>query len=119
MPELTDLFAATEAVGDDDRFGTRGPDRRKQAILRNLLRHFEFFRLETKGAGHAAAASMDWLDGRTGATKHGDLIPGSTKNSLLMAMTMDENVQSRERADRKIGLRVGGEPVSEQPDLFA
>ena len=67
---LGDLFAAAEAVADDDGFGVVA-DGGKEDAVGQLLRKVEFFFFEAEGAGHAAAAGVEELDVGAGSVKEG------------------------------------------------
>jgi hypothetical protein len=56
VSELGDLFAATEAVGDDEAFWRRVADGGEKFEFSNGGGDFVFVMMEAEGAGHAAAA---------------------------------------------------------------
>ena len=53
---LGDLLAATETVGDDERFRSSGADRGEQLEFADVLRNCVFLFFKTKRTGHAATA---------------------------------------------------------------
>jgi len=60
--ELADLFAATEAVGDNDGHWTSGIHGRKQADVSNCFRDFDFIGFEAERTGHSTAGCVDHAD---------------------------------------------------------
>ena len=67
---LGDLFAAAEAVGDDDGLFIIA-DGREQDALAEGLGDFVFVVLEAEGAGHAAAAGVEEVDVGAGGVEEG------------------------------------------------
>src|SRR5271169_1844179 len=70
--QLLDLLAATEAVSNHNRGWRCGLNGRKQVLVGNSLRHFEFIGFKTKWTGHAAATRLDQFDRGAGLTQKRD-----------------------------------------------
>ena len=64
--ELRDLFAATEAICNNDCFLLGAFDGRHQDAIGERGGNGVFFLLKTEGASHAAAAGVEQLDLRAG-----------------------------------------------------
>ena len=118
VAELTDLLAATEAVGDDDGGGSGGTDGGQQAIFCDGFGDFEFVGFKAKGSGHAATSGLDRFDDGAGALEERDFAGGSAEDGFVMAVAVDEDVCAGEAGGRKV-RRVLREPVGEEPDLLA
>ena len=71
---LRDLFAATEAVADQEIVWPGGADSGQEHAFGKCLRDFEFVGLEAEGAGHAAAARIEQIDLRSGRAQKVDLV---------------------------------------------
>ena len=101
---LGDLFAATEAVGDDEAVGWGLADRRQEFQFADRHRHVVFLLVESERAGHAATTR------RRGAPVHAHfaengLLIGHFHERLVMAMAVDEGLDREVRQ-----LKVGGFP---------
>ena len=66
---LGDLFAATEAVGDEDVGWGGGSDGWQEDSFGEGLGDLEFFFFKAEGACHAAAACVEEFDGGAGAAE--------------------------------------------------
>ena len=118
VAELMNLFAATEAIGDDDGGGSGGADGGQQTVLRDGFRDFEFVGFKPKRTGHAAATRLDGFDDGAGALEECDFAGGSAEDGFVVAVAVDEDVRASETGGREV-RRVRGEPVGEEPDLLA
>ncbi len=58
-----DLMSATKAASNDSRSGGMATDGREEAVLTNLHGNIVMLFFVAEGAGHAAAAGVDLLDG--------------------------------------------------------
>src|ERR1700722_8998334 len=90
--EMTNLRAAREPVGDDDRVGRRFVDCRNQNSLADRLRYFKMIAIVAECARHPAASRVEHFELCAGrARQQRDLI-ADTRDSLLMAMTLHDRM---------------------------
>ncbi len=68
---LCNLFAATEAVGDDESFGGRLADGGEEFEFADLHGDFVLLFFKAEGAGHAAAAFCRGFEVDADAAQHG------------------------------------------------
>ncbi len=108
--ELTDLLAATEAIGDDDGHGSCGPDSRQQTVFGNLFGNLELVRLKSKRAGHAAAAGLDGFDRGAGLAQQGYFTGWSAEDRFVVAVAMKQNLRSGKSTGPEL-RSLGGEKV--------
>ena len=86
---LYDLFAAAEAVTDDDRLGGGFTDGWQKDALCELLRQVELVLFEAEWAGHAATAGVEKFNVRPGGAKESHFV-GHAHGRAMMAMAMDD-----------------------------
>src|ERR1035437_6055353 len=118
MPQLRNLLAATEAVGDNNRHRSCCLHRGKQTILCNGLRHLKFVGFKAKRASHSAASGLDQFDSCASLAKQCDLLARTAEYRFMVAVAVQQNLCACKAADGKI-RRFGGQPVGKQPDLAA
>src|SRR5271165_709774 len=87
---LSDLLAATEAVGDDQPVGGSLADRGQKLKLPNSHRNVIFIVLETEGSGHAAAARRGALKIYAQPPQH-RFFRGHLHQRLVMAMAVEDS----------------------------
>jgi len=114
---LGDLFAAAEAVGDEDCFPRCTADGREENAFTNGLGDFEFFTLEAEGAGHAAAAGVEEGDGGAGAAEEVDF-GGYFEDGFVVAVAVDEEAAAGKVGRLEMG-RVADEEFAEEEGLGA
>ena len=116
--QLRDLFAATEAVGEDDGGGVGGLNGGQQTLVGNGFGDFKFAGFEAEGASHSATPGLDGLDCGAGFAEQRDFAGRAAEDGFVMAVAVDKDVRALEAAGGKF-RRAIGKPVSEQPDLAA
>ena len=87
---LGDLFAAAEAVADDDGFGVVADGGEKDAFAQ-FLREVVFFFFEAEGAGHAATAGVEEFDVCSGEAEEGELVVHA-HGGAVMAVAVDDDL---------------------------
>ena len=126
--QLGDLFAATEAVGEDEAIFWRVADGGEEFEFADGLRDFVFVVEEAEGAGHAAAAGGGRVEVDAEAAQEG-FFGGHLHQGFVMAVAVDEGlsvqagelhvVTFQELAEQECLLRkragafVAGEEVAE------
>ena len=98
--------------------GPRRLDGRQQILSGDGLRDFEFVGFESERACHAAATGLDRFDRGAGLAQKRDLVSRAAKDSLVMAVPVDQNLRSCKAAGDQSGA-FGSQPVGKQPDLLA
>src|ERR1700728_4050635 len=99
--QLRDLFTATETIGDENGGWASGLNGREQALVGNCLRNFKFAGFEAEWAGHSTATRLNEFDRGSGCAQQLDLAGRTAKDGLVMAVTVNQNVCTREPAGRK------------------
>jgi len=114
---LGDLFAAAEAVRDEDVAGCSGSDSREQDALGQSLGDGEFLFLEAEGSGHATASGVEEGDAGSGAFEN--LYLGlHLGQRLLVAVAVQDDRAASERG-RLVVRGVAEEEIAEQEGLLA
>jgi hypothetical protein len=108
---LTDLLAATEAVGYEDGLRIGLAYGGQEDAIGEDLRDFELFALEAERASHAAAAGVEMVDVGSGAAEEVEL-GVDLHDGFVVAVGVDDELLSRERWRLEAG-RVAGEEVAE------
>jgi hypothetical protein len=88
---LGNLFAAAEAVGDEDSFGRCGPDGGQENPFTEGLGDGEFIAFETERASHAAAAGVQQLYVGTGAAEDRDFVC-HLHHGFVVAMAVEDDL---------------------------
>ena len=119
MRELSDLFAATEAVGNHDGIRPGGLNGGQQVLVGDGFRYFELIGFKAERASHAAAAGLDDFNAGSSAAQKRDSVSRAAEDRFAMAVAVDENLRSFEatRGEDKIGS-TSSEPAGKEPDLF-
>src|SRR5579863_4505705 len=127
---MKNLFAATEAIGNDQCVIASLPDGGEEDALANRLREGVLFLFKAKGTGHSAAAGIDGahLDAYFAEQRFFD---GHFHQGLLMAVAVKENFPGKPRRhevrsvalqefaqqeslfSQPLGARVGGKQIAE------
>src|SRR5690348_6639469 len=100
---LTNLFSATEAVGDDDFLVAGVPHCRQQHSFGTCLRDLVLCRLKTKWTGHAAAARIEHRCFHANALEHLFLGLGF-EDRFMMAMRLRNGLALELREFKLAGL---------------
>ena len=110
---LGDLFAATEAVGDDEPVGRGLADGGEQFDFADGNGHVIFIRLEAEGAGHAAAAGSRAVEVDAEAAQDG-LFRRHLHQRLVMAVAVENSlaIKTGRREMRGVSFEKFAEPVS-------
>jgi hypothetical protein len=117
VAELINLFAATEAVGNEDGHGSRGLHCRQQAVVGDGLGHFKFVRFKSKRTCHAATAGLDGLDDGARTLEQRDLARRTSEDSLVMTVAVQQDMRTLKPAGNPV-RSLGCEPVGKEPYLF-
>lgn len=112
---LGDLFAATEAVGDEDVCRGGGTDGGQEDAFAEGLGNGVVFAFEAERAGHAAAAGVEEFDGGTGAAEPGQLV-FHIEDGLVVAVAVEDDARIGVLGRLVVG-RVAGEELAEQEGL--
>src|ERR1700686_3182359 len=86
--EMTNLRAAREPIGDDNRVGRRFVDGRNQNSLPDRLRYFEMIAVVADCTRHPPAPRVERLEVRARRTRQQRDLAVDSRNCLLMAMTL-------------------------------
>ena len=87
---LRDLFAATEAVGDDDRVARRFAHGGKEDAFADAHRQLVFLFLESERAGHAAAAGVGMIDVESELLQHFFLVV-EMEDGFVVAVRLNQS----------------------------
>src|SRR6185437_8463461 len=90
---LLNLFATTEAVGNDQSFRRCSPDSRQQLKIPNRDRNIVFVVFKTEGTGHSATALRGSCEIEPQAPQH-RLFIRHLQNRLVMAVSVNERLSS-------------------------
>ncbi len=112
---LGDLFAATEAVGNDEPVGRRLPDGGKKFQFADGARDFVLLFLKTKSASHAAASGRGRGEVDAHAAEDG-FLGSHLHDGFVMAVAVNQRFAGELRDREIFGVLL--KEFAEQEDLF-